>query len=122
MLGQRERLRAWARTQGFELEAVPADVELLDEAFAEAIPLARGELGGQLRLAALASQAGLFLGTVIVSTIPGTRWRLWLNGHPVIRLPSGRDLDVVALADDRVSNGTPLLADIYASAAANPPH
>jgi hypothetical protein len=29
-------------------------------------------------------------------------------------LASGGDLDVVALANKRMSNGTPLLADIYA--------
>jgi hypothetical protein len=36
----------------------------------------------------------------------------------VVRLSSGRDLDVVAMANDRVSKGAPLLADVYADAAA----
>jgi len=42
---------------------------------------------------------------------------LWPNGHLVVRLASGRDLDVATLASDRVSKGAPLLADIYADAA-----
>jgi SAM-dependent methyltransferase len=37
---------------------------------------------------------------VIVATIAGARWRLWPNGHPVVRLASGRDLDVAAMASD----------------------
>ena len=53
--------------------------------------------------------AGLFLGSVIVATVAGARWRLWPNGHPVVRLASGRDLDVDTMANDRVSKGTTLL-------------
>jgi len=68
----------------------------------------------------LGHEGGLFLGTVLVVNVPGARWRLWPNGHPVIRLPSGRDLGVVALAHDRATKGTPLLADIYATAAGPP--
>jgi hypothetical protein len=66
-------------------------------------------------------EAGLFLGTVIIASIPGARWRLWSNGHPVVCLTTGRDLDVVAMANDRVSKGAPLLADVYADAAADDP-
>jgi hypothetical protein len=40
---------------------------------------------------------------------------------PVVRLASGRDLDVTAMASERVSKGAPRLADIYADAAADPP-
>jgi hypothetical protein len=89
---------------------------LLDQALNQA----SGELGGSLRIAAVGNQAGLFLGTVIIATVPGTRWWLWPNGHPVVRLPSSGDLDVVAMANDRVSKGAPLLADVYADAAAGP--
>ncbi len=58
---------------------------------------------------------------MIIATVPGARWRVWPNGHPVVRLPSNRDLDVVALANDRVRKGAPLLADVYADATAGPP-
>jgi len=120
LLGRCEQLRTWARAHGFELDGVPDDLALLDQALDEAIEQASGELGGPLRIAAVGNQAGLFLGTVIIATVPGARWRMWPNGHPVVRLPSSRDLDVVAMANDRVSKGVPLLADIYADAAAGP--
>jgi len=120
LLGRRDLLRAWARTRGLELEDTPEDLRLLDQALDEAIEEAGGEQGGPLPVVKVGSEAGLFLGTVIVATIPAARWRLWPNGHPVIRLPSGRDLDVVALGNDRVTNGAPLLADIYSAAAGSP--
>jgi hypothetical protein len=44
---------------------------------------------------------------VIVSTIHAAHWRLWPNGHPVVRLASGRDLDVIALANDRLRSDSP---------------
>lgn len=62
-----------------------------------------------------------FLGTVIVSAIHGAHWRLWPNGHPVVRLASGRDLDVIALANERLRSGQPRLAEMYADAAATDP-
>jgi hypothetical protein len=73
-----------------------------------------------LPVAAVAGEAGLFLGTVIIATIPDARWRVWPNGHPVVCLSPGRDLDVVAMAHDRVTKGAPLLATVYAGAAAGP--
>jgi hypothetical protein len=63
-------------------------------------------------MSAVESDAGLFLGTVIVSAIRGAHWRLWPNGHPVVRLASGRDLDVIALANDRLRSGQPRLTDV----------
>jgi Family of unknown function (DUF6278) len=120
LLGRCEQLRTWARAHGFELEGVPDDLGLLDEVLGQASDQVSGELGGPLRMAAVGNQAGLFLGTVIIATVADARWRLWPNGHPVVRLSSGRDLDVVAMANDRVSNGAPLLADVYADAAAGP--
>jgi hypothetical protein len=58
-------------------------------------------------MAAAGTEAGLFLGTVIVATIPGARRRLRPDGHPVVRLATGRDLDVVAMANDRMAKGAP---------------
>jgi hypothetical protein len=121
MLGRCDQLRAWARTRGWELEDTPDDLRLLDLALGEAIGRARGELSGPARVVArLGPEAGLFLGTVLLATVSAARWWLWPNGHPVIRLRSGRDLDVVAMASDRVTKGAPLLADIYAAAAGPP--
>lgn len=120
LLGRCDQLRTWARAHGFELDGIPDDLGVLDQALDEAGDQARRELGGPPRIAAVGNQAGLFLGTVIIATVPGACWRLWPNGHPVVRLQSGRDLDVVAMASDRVRKGAPLLADVYAEAAAGP--
>jgi len=115
LLGRRQELRAWARALGLELTGVPADLGLLDQAIDQAI----GTWGRHSRMSAVGHEAGLFLGTVIVAQVPGACWRLWSNGHPVVRLPAGRDLDVVAVAHDRVSTGAPLLTETYARAAAD---
>jgi hypothetical protein len=92
LLGRCEQLRTWARAHGFELEGVPDDLGLLDEVLGQASDQVSGELGGSLRMAAVGNQAGLFLGTVIIATVADARWRLWPNGHPVVRLSSGRYL------------------------------
>jgi hypothetical protein len=117
LLGRCDRLRVFARAHGFELDGSPQDLALLDQAIDEATDQATGGLGGPPRVGAALAEVGLFLGSVIVATVAGARWRLWRNGHPVVRLASGRDLDVAAMASDRVSKGTPLLADVYADAA-----
>jgi hypothetical protein len=113
-------LRAFARAHGFELDGSPQDLGPLDQAIDEATGQATSELGGPSRTGAALTEAGLFLGSVIVATVVGARWRLWPNGHPVVHLASGRDLDVAAMASDRVSKGAPRLADVYADAAADP--
>jgi len=118
LLGRCDRLRAFARAHGFELAGSPEDLSLLDHAIDEATDQANSGLGGPPRIGAAQAEAGLFLGSVIVATVAGAQWRLWPNGHPVVHLASGRDLDVAAMASDRVSKGAPRLADVYADAAA----
>ena len=117
LLGRCDQLRSFARPHGFELDGSPADLGLLDRAIGEAIDQASSELGGPSQISPVLTEAGLFLGTVIVATLTGAYWRLWPNGHPVVRLTSGRDLDVATVASDRASKGVPRLADIYADAA-----
>jgi Family of unknown function (DUF6278) len=105
-------LRSWAQGCGLELSGVSQDLALLDD-----------EIGEQDHdaLTALASDAGLFLGTVIISNAAGARWLVWPNGHPVVLLASGRELDVVAIANRRFSTGVHRLADLYADAIADRP-
>jgi hypothetical protein len=121
LLGRCGQLRAFARAHGFELDGSPQDLGPLDQAIDEASDQATSELAGRAQIGAALAEAGLFLGRVIVATVAGAHWRLWPNGHPVVRLASGRDLDVTAMASERVSKGAPRLADIYADAAADPP-
>jgi hypothetical protein len=117
LLGRCDQLRAFARAHGFELDGSPLDLGPLDQAIDEAVGQATSGLGGPSRIGAALAEAGRFLGSVIVATVAGARWRLWPNGHPVVHLASGRDLDVAAMASDRVSKGAPRLADVYADAA-----
>jgi len=146
LLGQYRNLQEWTQLQGFDLEPIPENLALLDEAIDrlieehgdwarrqeadltaaaedpavldEAIDRFIEEDGRYTQISTVESDAGLFLGTLIVSTIHGAHWRLWPNGHPVVRLVPGRDLDVIALAHDRLRSGEPRLAAIYADAAA----
>jgi hypothetical protein len=149
LLGQHKNLQEWARLQGSDLDPVPENLALLDEAIDrltvehgewarrqeadldeaaedpalldEAIDRFMEEHGRHTQMSVVESDAGLFLGTVIVSAIHGAHWRLWPNGHPVVRLASGRDLDVIALANERLRSGQPRLAEVYADAAATDP-
>ncbi|MGH3313309.1 MAG: DUF6278 family protein [Streptomyces sp.] len=62
----------------------------------------------------LGSDAGLYLGTVIVRTVPGSSWRLRQDGQPVVGLISGRELDVLAEGASWAETGTPELSQLYA--------
>lgn len=62
----------------------------------------------------LGSDAGLYLGTVIVRTVPGASWRLRQSGQPVVGLPSGRELDVLEEGASWAETGTPELSQLYA--------
>jgi hypothetical protein len=116
-----DQLCIWARIRGFELDGTPADLGLLDQALDERSARPWASSAGRPGSPAWGRpEAGLFLGTVLLATVPGPRWRLWPNGHPVMRLPSGRDLDVVALAGERMARGAPLVAHIYAATAGPP--
>lgn len=109
-LGLCRALRSWAQGRGFALSGVPQDLELLDDEI--------GEQDHDAVMAALANDAGLFLGSVIINNAAGARWRVWPNGHPVVLTASGRELDVVAMASRRFGTGGSRLADVYADAIA----
>ncbi|MBO0831099.1 MAG: hypothetical protein J2P28_07160 [Actinobacteria bacterium] len=137
LLGRWPMLESWAESHDFPLTSIQVDLPLLkqdvdlrlldqeielrlldqeidlwllDEAVDQPPP------GGDMT--ALAGEVGRFLGTVIIRTGTGARWRVWPNGHPVIRTVSGRELDVFAMASSSVSGDGPWLADIYADAVA----
>ncbi|MGX1240884.1 hypothetical protein RKD46_001988 [Streptomyces pseudovenezuelae] len=63
------------------------------------------------------NDAGLYLGTVIVRTVPGAAWDLRSDGQPVIRLESGREFDVVASGHEWAASGVPELSQLYAEVA-----
>ncbi|WP_405977861.1 DUF6278 family protein [Streptomyces sp. NBC_00158] len=104
-----EMLRSQARAAGLELDQTPASLEDLDQLMPrwrrdpEAVPW-------------LGNDAGFYLGTVIVRSLPGARWQVWPNGRPVIRLESGRELDVIGSGLSWAMTGSPELSQAYAEA------
>ncbi|MFD9353531.1 DUF6278 family protein [Streptomyces sp. NPDC060031] len=104
-----ELLRDQARRAGLELDGSPASLEALDQLMPrwrrdpEVVPW-------------LGNDAGFYLGTVIIRTIPGTAWQVWPNGQPIIRLASGRELNVVESGVSWAMTGSPELSQAYAEA------
>ncbi|MFF4101541.1 DUF6278 family protein [Streptomyces sp. NPDC001903] len=104
-----EMLRAQARAAGLELDESPASLEALDQLMPrwrrdpEAVPW-------------LGNDAGFYLGTVIIRTKLGSAWQVWPNGQPVIRLASGRELNVVESGVSWAVTGSPELSQAYAEA------
>jgi hypothetical protein len=64
----------------------------------------------------LANEVGVYLGNMIVGNVQGARWTVWPNGHPVVGLASGREMDVTALVGQRQHGGGKSLPDIFIDA------
>ncbi|MGI5135938.1 MULTISPECIES: DUF6278 family protein [unclassified Streptomyces] len=107
LLSECELLRAQAGQDGVELDDSAASLEALDQL----VPRWRDD---EEILPWLGNDAGLYLGTVIVRTVAGAAWSIWPNGHPVVRLASGREIDVVADGHTWAATGAPELSYVYA--------
>jgi len=107
LLSECELLRSQAHQAGVELDDSAASLEALDQL----VPRWRDD---EEILPWLGNDAGLYLGTVIVRTVPGAVWDIWPNGQPVVRLASGREIDVVAAGHTWASSGAPELSQLYA--------
>ncbi|GHE55090.1 DUF6278 family protein [Streptomyces capitiformicae] len=110
LLSECELLRTQAQQAGVELDDSAASLEALDQL----VPRWRDD---EEAVAWLGNDAGLYLGTVVVRTIPGTRWEIWPNGQPVVRLASGREIDVVEAGHAWAASGVPELSQLYAEVA-----
>ncbi|MGW4789337.1 DUF6278 family protein [Streptomyces sp. NPDC004096] len=110
LLSECELLRSQAEDAGVELDDSAASLEALDQV----VPRWRDD---EETLPRLGNDAGLYLGTVIVRTVPGAAWEIRPYGRPVVRLSSGRELDVVADGLTWASTGAPELSYVYAEAA-----
>ncbi|MET9801047.1 DUF6278 family protein [Streptomyces sp. NPDC006368] len=110
MLAECELLRARVQELGVRLDDTPRSLELIDQL----PPRWRDD---PEELPWLGNDAGLYLGTVIVRTVPGASWQLMPGGHPVVRLASGRELHVVEAGLDWAMSGSPELSQVYAEAA-----
>ncbi|BFP51172.1 DUF6278 family protein [Streptomyces griseus] len=112
LLAECELLRVRAGQHGLELDDTPASLAALDQL----PPRWRDD---PEELPWLGNDAGLYLGTVIVRTVPGAVWDIWPSGRPVVRLESGREIDVVAAGLDWAVAGSPELSQVYAESAEN---
>jgi len=102
-------LRTWAGIRDIVMDDAPESLPALDRTL-DAWS-AEPDIGPRL-----GSEVGQYLGTVIVKCVPGAAWRVWPNGHPVVRLPSGNDLDVIAQVSRRLTSHEGTLMSIYAAA------
>ncbi|MGA4838774.1 DUF6278 family protein [Streptomyces sp. G45] len=109
LLSECELLRAQAEGAGLELDDSPESLAALDQL----LPRWRDD---PETLPWLGNDAGLYLGTVIVRTVPGAVWHVLPGGTPVVRLASGRELQVVAEGLDWAVQGAPELSQVYAEA------
>ncbi|MDT3400521.1 DUF6278 family protein [Streptomyces sp. B1866] len=110
LLSECELLRARAASAGVELDDSARSLEALDQL----LPRWRDD---PEELPWLGNDAGLYLGTVVVRTLPGATWQVWPDGRPVVRLASGRELDVVAAGHEWAADGVPELSGLYAEVA-----
>ncbi|MFI0150020.1 DUF6278 family protein [Streptomyces lydicus] len=107
LLSECPLLRAQATAAGVELDDSVRSLEWLDQLQ----PVWRDD---PEVLPWLGNDAGLYLGTVLVRTVPGAVWHVWPDGQPVVRLASGREVDVVAAGHDWADTGAPELSQLYA--------
>ncbi|MET7682051.1 DUF6278 family protein [Streptomyces sp. NPDC005423] len=110
LLSECQLLRSHAAREGVRLDDSTGSLEALDQL----VPRWRDD---EEILDWLGNDAGLYLGTVIVRTVPGAVWELWPDGRPVVRLLSGREFDVVAFGHEWADSGVPELSQLYAEVA-----
>ncbi|MEV5608817.1 DUF6278 family protein [Streptomyces sp. NPDC052225] len=110
LLSECELLRSQAEDAGVELDDSVRSLEALDQL----VPRWRED---EDVLHWLGNDAGLYLGTVLVHHAPGAAWVIWPNGQPVVRLASGREIDVVEAGHAWAVSGAPELSQFYAEAA-----
>ncbi|KUO12951.1 DUF6278 family protein [Streptomyces sp. DSM 15324] len=110
LLSECELLRSQAARAGIGLDDTAASLEALDQM----VPRWRDD---EETLLWLGNDAGLYLGTVIVRTVPGAVWDFRADGQPVVRLTSGREFDVVECGHEWAANGVPELSQLYGEVA-----
>ncbi|MFH8529043.1 DUF6278 family protein [Streptomyces tendae] len=110
LLADCDLLRSQALREGVGLDDSALSLEQLDQV----LPRWRSD---EEILTWLGNDAGLYLGTVIVRTVPGAAWAIRSDGQPVVRLASGREFDVVASGHAWAEDGVPELSQLYGEVA-----
>jgi hypothetical protein len=108
LMSHHERLRNWSLEHGISLNDDPESLGELDRHLDswKSDSSHHGNVD-------LSNDVGIHLGNVIVKNIDGSQWKVWPNGHPVVRLPSGKELDVTAIANQRLNHSGANLETIY---------
>jgi hypothetical protein len=106
LLSECELLRDRAESVGVLMYDTPKSLAELDQL----LPRWRDD---PEELPWLGNDAGLYLGTVIVRTLPGSRWEPGPDG-PMVLLASGRQVDVVRAGQEWADSGSPELSQLYA--------
>lgn len=109
LLAECELLREQARAAGIELDDSVESLTALDQL----LPHWREDPDVAPWLG---TDAGLYLGTVLVRAVPGATWVRWSDGRLMVRLPSGREVDVLAEGTTWAETGSPELSQAYAEA------
>ncbi|MFL4951525.1 DUF6278 family protein [Streptomyces sp. MMS24-I31] len=110
LLSECELLRSQASEAGLRLDDSAASLEALDQL----LPRWRDDAE---TLPWLGNDAGLYLGSVVIRTVPGAGWEIRPTGQPVVRLASGREIDVVTAGHEWATGGVPELSQLYAEIA-----
>ncbi|MCX3064176.1 DUF6278 family protein [Streptomyces beihaiensis] len=110
LLSECELLRSHAGRAGVELDDSVSSLEALDQL----VPRWRED---PEVLPWLGNDAGLYLGTVLVRHARGAAWLIRPDGQPVVRLASGREIDVAEAGHAWAASGVPELSQFYAEAA-----
>jgi hypothetical protein len=103
LLSECARLRERARRAGVELDDTPGSLDALDQL----LLLWHAHPGVA---AWLPIEAGSYLGTVIIRTVPGAGWHTAPNGRPMVQLRSGAQVDVLGAASTGVAGHSTLTA------------
>lgn len=109
LLSECDLLREHARSAGVELDDSADSLAALDQL------LPRWREDPEVT-PWLGSDAGLYLGTVLVRTVPGAHWARRTDDQPVVRLASGREIDVLDVGTTWAESGSPELSQTYAEA------
>lgn len=103
LLGRHERLAGWMRAAGLDLHVSASGLQAVDA-------MIDHWQDDPTIAPALSNDVGIFLGDVLLHEVNGSRWHIWPNGHPVIRLKGGQEIDVTAQARTRADEGQPRLS------------
>lgn len=107
-------LRQWSLARGVALDDTVPSLGILDQRLDE---WHADET--HFEQVNLPVEVGMYLGNVIVTHVEGSRWVVWPNGHPVVQLHSGRNLDVTAMVSARLNSGGPHIESIFTDAASD---